>query len=99
MRIMKQGIHPDYQMVVFQDTSTGAQFLVGSTIKTNKAKTCEIDGKTYPLVMVDISSASHPFFTGKQKIMDVAGRVEKFTRKYNWGKTAAPKADGENPQV
>ena len=93
MRIMKQGIHPDYQMVVFQDTSTGAQFLVGSTIKTNnKTKSCEIDGKTYPLITVDISSASHPFFTGKQKIMDVAGRVEKFTRKYNWGKTEAQKA-------
>lgn len=77
---MKQGIHPDYQTVVFRDSSTGAEFLVGSTIKTNK--TCEIDGKTYPLVTVDISSASHPFFTGKQKIMDVAGRVEKFQRKY-----------------
>ena len=87
---MKQGIHPDYQMVVFQDSSTGAQFLVGSTIKTKK--TCEIDGKTYPLVTVDISSASHPFYTGKQKIMDVAGRVEKFQRKYNLGKTAAQKA-------
>lgn len=87
---MKQGIHPDYQMVVFQDSSTGAQFLVGSTIKTKK--TCEIDGKTYPLVTVDISSASHPFYTGKQKIMDVAGRVEKFQRKYNLGKTTAQKA-------
>ena len=76
-------------MVVFQDSSTGAQFLVGSTIKTKK--TCELDGKTYPLVTVDISSASHPFYTGKQKIMDVAGRVEKFQRKYNWGQTAAQK--------
>lgn len=66
--------------------------MVGSTIKTNKSKTCEIDGKTYPLITVDISSASHPFFTGKQKILDVAGRVEKFTRKYNWGKTEAQKA-------
>jgi large subunit ribosomal protein L31 len=101
MRIMKQGIHPDYQMVVFQDTSTGAQFLVGSTIKTNKTKTCEIDGKTYPLVTVDISSASHPFFTGKQKIMDAAGRVEKFQRKYNkynLDKAAAQKGEGESAQ-
>ena len=73
---MKKGIHPNYQEVVFQDSSTGAQYLVGSTIKTNK--TCEVNGKTYPLVTVDISAASHPFFTGKQKIMDVAGRVEKF---------------------
>ena len=87
---MKKGIHPDYQEIVFQDSSTGAQYLVGSTIKTNKK--CEIDGKTYPLVTVDISAASHPFFTGKQKIMDVAGRVEKFQRKYNLGKTAAQKA-------
>ena len=84
---MKKDIHPDYQEVVFQDSSTGAQYLVGSTIKSKK--TCEIDGKTYPLVTVDISAASHPFFTGKQKIMDVAGRVEKFQRKYNLGKTAA----------
>ncbi len=93
---MKKDIHPDYQEVVFQDSSTGAQFLVGSTIKTKK--TCEIDGKTYPLVTVDISSASHPFFTGKQKIMDVAGRVEKFQRKYNWGKTEAQKAEAESSQ-
>lgn len=88
---MKKGIHPPYQEVVFQDSSTGAQYLVGSTIKTSN-KTCEINGKTYPLVTVDISAASHPFFTGKQKIMDVAGRVEKFQRKYNLGKTAAQKA-------
>lgn len=93
---MKKGIHPDYHEVVFQDSSTGAQYLVGSTIKTNK--TCEIDGKSYPLVTVDISAASHPFYTGKQKIMDVAGRVEKFTRKYNWGKTEAQKAEGESAQ-
>lgn len=89
---MQKDIHPPYQKVVFQDSSTGAQYLVGSTIKTNKTKTCEIDGKTYPLVTVDISAASHPFFTGKQKIMDVAGRVERFQRKYNLGKTAAQKA-------
>ncbi|MCX7394459.1 MAG: type B 50S ribosomal protein L31 [Planctomycetales bacterium] len=87
---MKQGIHPDYQMVVFQDTSTGAQFLAGSTIRTTKS--CVLDGTTYPMVTVDISSASHPFFTGKQKILDAAGRVEKFTRKYNWGKKDAEKS-------
>ena len=90
---MKQGIHPDYQTVVFQDSSTGAQYMAGSTIKTTK--TVEIDGKTYPLVTVDISSASHPFYTGKQKIMDLAGRVEKFQRKYKWGQTEAQKAEGE----
>ena len=94
---MKKGIHPNYQEVVVQDSSTGAQYLVGSTIKTKK--TCEIDGKTYPLVTVDISAASHPFFTGKQKIMDVAGRVEKFTRKYNWGKADAQKVESEGEQT
>ena len=82
--IMKEGIHPEYRDVVFQDTSTGVQFLIGSTIKTQK--TVEFEGRTLPLVTVDISSASHPFFTGKQKFIDAAGRVEKFQRKYNWGK-------------
>jgi large subunit ribosomal protein L31 len=81
---MREGIHPEYRDVVFQDTSTGMQFLIGSTIRTQK--TVELDGKTYPLMMVDISSASHPFFTGKQKFVDAAGRVEKFQRKYKWGK-------------
>lgn len=81
---MKQGIHPEYRDVVFQDTSTGQQFLIGSTIRTQK--TVQFEGKSYPLVMVDISSASHPFFTGKQKFIDAAGRVEKFQRKYKWGK-------------
>jgi large subunit ribosomal protein L31 len=90
---MKQGIHPNYQTVVFQDSSTGTQYIAGSTIKTNR--TVEVDGKTYPLVMVDISAASHPFFTGKQKILDLAGRVEKFQRKYNWGKTEVQKAEEE----
>ena len=82
--IMKEGIHPEYRDVVFQDTSTGVQVVIGSTIKTQK--TVEFEGRTLPMVTVDISSASHPFFTGKQKFIDAAGRVEKFQRKYNWGK-------------
>ncbi|HEY0981364.1 type B 50S ribosomal protein L31 [Schlesneria sp. T3-172] len=81
---MKEGIHPEYRDVVFQDTSTGVQVVIGSTIKTQK--TVEFEGRTLPMVTVDISSASHPFFTGKQKFIDAAGRVEKFQRKYNWGK-------------
>ena len=96
---MKEGIHPKYNEVVFQDSSTGAQFVTRSTIRTER--TCEVDGKTYPLVMVDISSASHPFYTGKQKYVDAAGRVEKFTRKYNWDKKDAAKseaADGDKAQ-
>ncbi len=91
---MKEGIHPDYRDVVFQDTSTGIQFLIGSTIKT--PKTCEYEGRTMPLVTVDISSASHPFFTGKQKFIDAAGRVEKFQRKYNWGKKDGAEAATED---
>lgn len=81
---MKEKIHPEYREVVFQDMSTGEQFLIGSAIKTQK--TVDYQGKKYPLVTVDISSASHPFFTGKQKFIDAAGRVEKFQRKYKWGK-------------
>ena len=78
---MKQGIHPDYRPVVFKDASADFTFLTRSTIKTSETIEWE-DGNTYPLVHLDISSASHPFFTGKQKLVDTAGRVEKFKRKY-----------------
>jgi large subunit ribosomal protein L31 len=78
---MKQGIHPEYRPVVFQDASVDFAFLTRSTIKTSDTIEWE-DGKTYPLVKLEISSASHPFFTGKQKLVDTAGRVEKFKRKY-----------------
>ncbi|MDX1967461.1 MAG: type B 50S ribosomal protein L31 [Planctomycetaceae bacterium] len=79
---MKDGIHPKYQEVVFQDSSTGTQFLMRSTIRTEKK--VQYEGRELPLVTVDISAASHPFFTGKQKFVDTAGRVEKFQKKYNW---------------
>lgn len=79
---MKADIHPEYREVVFQDSSTGTQFLTRSTIKTDKK--VQYEGRELPLVTVDISSASHPFFTGKQKYVDIAGRVEKFQKKYNW---------------
>ncbi len=78
---MKNGIHPDYRPVVFQDTSVDFAFLTRSTIKSSETIKWE-DGNTYPLVKLEISSASHPFFTGKQKLVDTAGRVEKFKRKY-----------------
>ncbi len=78
---MKEGIHPDYHLVVFQDTSAGFAFLTRSTVKTDKTIVWE-DGKEYPLFNVEISSASHPFFTGKQKLVDTAGRVERFQKKY-----------------
>ena len=77
---MKDEIHPNVREVVFQDIVSGAAFLVLSPIKT-EAKV-EIDGKTYPLYKVDVSSASHPFYTGTQRILDTAGRVEKFGNKY-----------------
>ena len=79
---MKTGIHPEYREVVFQDSSPGTQILTRSTIRTDK--TVDYEGRKLPLVTVDISSASHPFFTGKQKFIDTAGRVEKFQKKYNW---------------
>ncbi|RSM69662.1 type B 50S ribosomal protein L31 [Kibdelosporangium aridum] len=78
---MKQGIHPDYRPVVFQDQSTGKAFLTRST--ASSARTIEwADGNTYPLITVDITSDSHPFWTGNQRVMDTAGRVEKFNRRY-----------------
>ena len=88
---MKQGIHPDYKEVVFQDEDAGFSFLTRSTIKTNEKIEWE-DGKEYPLVKLDISSASHPFFTGKQKLVDSTGRVERFKQRYGSTSTRqAPK--------
>lgn len=84
---MKADIHPAYNEVVFVDSATGVQFLTRSTLKTDK--TVEIDGRKVPMATVDISSASHPFFTGKQKFIDTAGRVEKFQKKYKWGEKKA----------
>ena len=78
---MKKDIHPaSYREVVFMDVGAGAQWLTRSTIKTEK--TIELDGKTYPLHTVDISSASHPFYTGKQKFVDSEGRVQRFQKKF-----------------
>lgn len=75
---MKKDLHPtDYRPVVFQDTSSGFSFLTKSTAKTDETIKWE-DGNEYPLVKVHVSSASHPFFTGEEKIMDVEGRVDKF---------------------
>ncbi|QKT05930.1 type B 50S ribosomal protein L31 [Gordonia sp. X0973] len=78
---MKPGIHPDYHHVVFRDASTGEQFLTRSTITSEQTVEWS-DGNSYPLVVVEVSSASHPFWTGEQRLMDTAGRVEKFNRKY-----------------
>ena len=82
---MKKDIHPNYRYVVFQDQSANFAFLTRSTIETRETIKWE-DGNEYPLYKVDISSASHPFYTGKQKIVDSEGRVERFMRKYNLNK-------------
>ena len=75
---MKAEIHPDnYRMVIFHDNSSGERFLVGSTIETEQTDKWT-DGKEYPLAFVDVSSASHPFYTGQEKVMDTAVRVERF---------------------
>lgn len=78
---MKAETHPKYEPVVFQDVSTNFSFLTRSTM-TSKEKIKWEDGKEYPVVKVEISSQSHPFYTGKQKIVDSGGRVDKFRRRY-----------------
>ena len=78
---MKPDIHPTYRPVVFQDMSSGTSFITRSTIRTNDTVVWE-DGESYPMAKVEISSASHPFFTGTMKIVDTAGRVERFERRY-----------------
>lgn len=78
---MKKGIHPEnYRPVVFKDMSNDEIFISRSTI--NARETIEVDGITYPLVKLEITSASHPFYTGKQKLVDTAGRVDKFMTRY-----------------
>ena len=78
---MKKDIHPNYRSVVFQDAAADYSFLTKSTVETNDTIKWE-DGEEYPVVRVDISSKSHPFYTGKQNIVDSAGRVARFRRKY-----------------
>ena len=83
---MQQGIHPEYNEVVFQDISTGETYLTRSTIERKNNDTITLDGKEYPLIRVEVSSASHPFYTGKQTLVDTEGRVEKFRQKYGMRK-------------
>ena len=91
---MKEGIHPNYRPVVFHDASSGFEMITRSTIRTNQKTTK--DGVEYPLVTVDVSSASHPFYTGKTKFVDAAGRVDKFNKKFSgtYGKAKKP-GEGE----
>jgi large subunit ribosomal protein L31 len=82
---MKAEIHPDYHAVVFRDLTSGESFLTRSTATSDKTVEWE-DGNSYPVIDVEISSASHPFYTGKQRILDSAGRVEKFNQRFkNFG--------------
>lgn len=77
---MRKGIHPDnYRNVVFKDMSNDYTFMTRSTVNTKE--TIEMDGKKYPLVKIEISNTSHPFYTGKMKLVDTAGRVDKFKKR------------------
>jgi len=95
---MKKGIHPEnYRLVAFKDMSNDEVFLTKSTADTKE--TLEVDGVEYPLVKLEISRTSHPFYTGKAKFLDTAGRIDKFKSKYDkFKKKAAPVAE-EAPKV
>ena len=78
---MRKDIHPEYRQVVFQDSSSDFSFLTKSTMTSKDTIKWE-DGNEYPLIKIEVSSASHPFYTGKKLFVDTAGRVEKFNKKY-----------------
>lgn len=82
---MKQDIHPNYRPVIFKDVSGDFAFLSRSTAPTNETIEWE-DGETYPVIKLDISSATHPFYTGKQTLTDTTGKVERFRQRYGMGK-------------
>lgn len=89
-RLMKKDLHPsEYRLVVFEDLNSGKQFLTRSTIATDE--TVKFEGAEYPLVKVHISSSSHPFFTGEERIVDVEGRVDKFKARFAAGQAAKEK--------
>lgn len=81
---MKKDIHPDYRPVVFRDVSSGTNYLTRSTIRTNETIKWE-DGNEYPLYKVNVSASSHPFYTGQNQLLDTAGRVEKFRKRFKRG--------------
>ena len=86
---MRPGIHPSYEPIVFRDKAADVAFLTRSTMTSTETIEWE-DGRTYPVVDVDVSSASHPFWTGRGRVLDPAGRVEKFEKRY--GKRVRPQA-------
>ncbi|WP_128546507.1 type B 50S ribosomal protein L31 [Larkinella soli] len=77
---MKKGIHPEYRDVVFWDLTSDHKFLTRSTVQTKE--TIDFEGKSYPVVKVEVSSESHPFYTGKNVLVDTTGRVDKFLKRY-----------------
>jgi len=86
---MKKDVHPkEYREVIFEDVTAGKRFLIGSTVATEKTDKWD-DGKVYPVFQIEISSASHPFYTGQSKVIDTAGRVDKFKKR---AAAAKPKA-------
>lgn len=88
---MKQGIHPDnYRLVIYEDLNNGQRFLIKSTASSDETSKWE-DGNEYPLIKVHITSASHPFFTGEERILDIEGRVDKFKARAAAGKAAQEK--------
>jgi large subunit ribosomal protein L31 len=89
---MKKDIHPNYREVLFHDVSSDFKFITRSTLSTREKM--EFEGKEYPLVKIEVSSESHPFYTGKHKIVDTAGRVEKFRQKF--GKVGSKTAVAES---
>ncbi|RMI35320.1 type B 50S ribosomal protein L31 [Nocardia stercoris] len=88
---MKPGIHPDYHPVVIEDSSTGKRFVTRSTATSAHTVTWT-DGHTYPLIVVDVTSDSHPFWTGAGRVLDKEGRVEKFEQRY--GRRVRPGKEG-----
>ncbi len=93
---MRKNIHPEnFRLVAFKDMSNDDVFLTKSTADTKE--TLEVDGVEYPLVKLEISRTSHPFYTGKAKFLDTAGRIDKFKSKYDKFKKAAPVAAKEEP--
>jgi len=95
---MKKDIHPNYRPVVFQDVSTGYSFLTRSSVETKKTVAWE-DGNEYPLLVLDVSSASHPFYTGTQRLLDTAGRVERFRSRYAAGNDDSAPAEGDDAEA
>ena len=97
---MKPGIHPDYHPVVFQDAATGAKFLTRSTITSSRTIEWQTPhgAHVYPLVIVEVTSDSHPFWTGERRFVDSAGQVDKFHRRYGSRKPSVVKRDAHAAQ-